>query len=260
MQVLPVLMHSIGYRVSKVAGAADDLHRFLDDGAFLKAQWKAASSLQTVVKFYSRHETEGQKLSSEQKRNIMSWLVDADNNQYVLTKPSDRTNQPQDELLLRDLMIVLALSWFLGIACSHVGLPEFIGYILAGCILGPSGANIITNMVQIGTLGELGIFLLLFVLGLEFSLQRLREVFHTAVVGGSAFTICVFLVTLILGSLLSRPAAESAVCGFIVALSSTTVAANNLNAVEVEQPYAPAIPAIPESSKRLPFLTRPARS
>lgn len=221
---------------AQVAGAADDLHRFLDDGAFLKAQWKAASSLQTVVKFYSRHETEGHKLTSEQKKNIMSWLVDADNNQYVLTKPSDRTNQPQDELLLRDLMLILALSWMLGIACSHIGLPEFIGYVLAGCFLGPSGANVITNMVQIGTLGEVGIYLLLFVLGLEFSVQRLREVFHIAVVGGSAFTVCVFLVTLTLGSLLARPAAESTVIGFIVALSSTTVVANNLSAAEVDQP------------------------
>ena len=46
-------------------------------------------------------------------------------------------------------------------------LPSVIGYIVAGTILGPSGLNMLSGLVQLFTIGELGVFLVLFTLGLE---------------------------------------------------------------------------------------------
>ncbi|KAJ8350841.1 hypothetical protein SKAU_G00259710 [Synaphobranchus kaupii] len=57
------------------------------------------------------------------------------------------------------------------------------GYIICGVLLGPSGLNSIKSMVQVETLGEFGVFFTLFVVGLEFSPERLRKVWKISVQG-----------------------------------------------------------------------------
>lgn len=105
----------------------------------------------------------------------------------------------------QDLVSVVMLSLPCGWICSLVGLPPMFGYIICGVLLGPSGLNsikvclcviavsvcqirllntslcfmsvsVLQSMVQVETLGELGVFFTLFVVGLEFSPERLRKV------------------------------------------------------------------------------------
>ena len=47
--------------------------------------------------------------------------------------------------------------FFMGMLCSACGLPPLIGHILAGMILGPAGLNMISSLVQISSVGELGV-------------------------------------------------------------------------------------------------------
>lgn len=101
----------------------------------------------------------------------------------------------------QDLVIVVMLSLPCGWLCTLMGLPPMFGYIICGVLLGPSGLNSIKvsdehlqnhvctfphvsnvvfpalqSMVQVETLGELGVFFTLFVVGLEFSPERLHKV------------------------------------------------------------------------------------
>lgn len=59
---------------------------------------------------------------------------------------------------------------------SACGLPIMFGQVICGVILGPSALNALTSTVQIETLAELGVFFIMFTVGLEFSPVRIRQV------------------------------------------------------------------------------------
>ena len=79
----------------------------------------------------------------------VSFLVDPDNNVYVLARPKDTTVPYEDSRLLYDLVRVVVSSFVCGHAATVVGLPSIFGYILAGIWLGPSGLNLIKSFVQV---------------------------------------------------------------------------------------------------------------
>ena len=65
---------------------------------------------------------------------------------------------------------------FIAVAiCSRLGVPSIVGFLLAGMALGPHGLELIDGEATLGAIGELGVILLLFMLGLEFSLGKLME-------------------------------------------------------------------------------------
>ncbi|KAF3832778.1 hypothetical protein F7725_026443 [Dissostichus mawsoni] len=136
-----------------------------------------------------RNEENGGKRKNKSKQKEveddlgLSMLIDSQNNQYVLTKPRDSTMPRADHHLIKDLVSVVMLSLPCGWICSLIGLPPMFGYIICGVLLGPSGLNSIKSMVQVETLGELGVFFTLFVVGLEFSPERLQKVWKTSVQG-----------------------------------------------------------------------------
>ncbi|NNM36572.1 MAG: cation:proton antiporter [Nitrosopumilus sp.] len=77
---------------------------------------------------------------------------------------------------------------------KKIKFPTIIGFILIGMIAGPYGLGIVDDVELINLLAELGIIILLFVLGLEFSLQKLRKAgIKAIVVGMSELSIMFFL-------------------------------------------------------------------
>lgn len=65
---------------------------------------------------------------------------------------------------------------FIAVAiCSRLGVPSIVGFLLAGMALGPHGLELIDGEATLGAIGELGVILLLLMLGLEFSLGKLME-------------------------------------------------------------------------------------
>jgi CPA2 family monovalent cation:H+ antiporter-2 len=127
--------------------------------------------------------------------------------------------------LVRDLGVVWLAALVVGSVCVRLRLPVIAGYILAGLLIGPFGAQLIAESAQIKDLAELGVALLLFALGVELSI---RKVFAAA--GRvTAAAICQIVLTVIAGwlfatgfGLVSSPA-PGLVFGFICALSSTAV-------------------------------------
>jgi monovalent cation:H+ antiporter-2, CPA2 family len=126
-------------------------------------------------------------------------------------------------LLLTEIVLVLAASILVSIAFHRMKLPAVVGFLLTGILIGPSGFRLVRNRGLIDGLAEVGVVMLLFTIGLEFSLKdlkRIRKDFwigggaQVALTGGAAFGVL---------RLLGLPPSQSVFCGFLVSLSSTVV-------------------------------------
>ena len=108
--------------------------------------------------------------------------------------------------------------------CSRIGVPSIVGYILAGIIIGPAGLGLIAESAALSSIGEIGVVLLLFALGLEFSFEKLvtlrKHVFGLGAVQVAVTTITVSLVASLIFDLAPVPAI---LIGGAVAMSSTAM-------------------------------------
>src|SRR5690606_11593954 len=88
---------------------------------------------------------------------------------------------------LQDLAIIMIVAGLVTILCHRFKQPVVLGYIIAGLIIGPHTPpyNLIHDRGTIQILSELGVIFLMFSLGLEFSLRKLRAVGSTAFVAAS---------------------------------------------------------------------------
>lgn len=87
--------------------------------------------------------------------------------------------------LLPRIVALLAAAAAAGLLMRRLGQNAAVGYLLAGVLLGPTAAGLVRSAVDVEVLSELGVALLLFTIGLEFSFERLKQLGRVAVVGGS---------------------------------------------------------------------------
>ena len=123
-----------------------------------------------------------------------------------------------------DISIIVVAALFGALLAQRFKQPLILGYILAGIVVGPYTPGIaITDGHEIELLAEIGVALLLFALGLEFSLSALRPVRRVALIG-TPFQI---LLTMALGFAVGRhfglPVSQALWLGALVSLSSTMV-------------------------------------
>lgn len=129
-------------------------------------------------------------------------------------------------LFLRSFTIVLGVAAVVTIIFQRLRWPVVLGYILAGLLVGPHVPfPMVADPEVVQTLSELGVILLMFVLGLEFSLTKLVRVAPTA--GVTALLQCGLMlwVGFLVGRALGWTPLESVFTGAIVAISSTTIIA-----------------------------------
>ncbi|KAJ3293663.1 Transmembrane and coiled-coil domains-containing protein 3 [Borealophlyctis nickersoniae] len=244
--------------MSNVAVNADRLESDMkENGAFEEGQKAKGSTLETVVKMKDTEEEEDEpglskenvtksdfpKISKPAGEKKAAVLIDSENNHYVLTKANDITVMYEDARLLKDIMWLL-LACF---GCTYVmyllRLPTFFGHILAGILLGPSGA--IKNVIQVETIARgLGILFMFFHLGLEFNYSKIRKVWKVSLLGGTLIliiTVCSFVVV---GMYLQAGMKEAIVIGASVFLSSTAVVLKFLGPHDAETSYGRPIMGI----------------
>ena len=77
--------------------------------------------------------------------------------------------------LIKDLILLLLVSLPINIVFHKIKLPSVMGYLIAGVLIGPYGLQLISDIPSVKELAEIGVVLLLFVIGLEFSLGRLLK-------------------------------------------------------------------------------------
>ncbi len=124
---------------------------------------------------------------------------------------------------LQELVVVFGVAVVVVLALSHLRLPTIAGLIAAGALIGPSGLGLIGDVERIEVLAEIGVVLLLFGIGLEFSLERLRRLWRVLVLGGSLQVGLTILATLGVAVLLGQSPKRGLFFGCLVALSSTAI-------------------------------------
>jgi len=140
--------------------------------------------------------------------------------------------------LLRDLAIIFAGSLLVILLFHRLKLPALPGFIVAGVLLGPNALGLVSDVHQVESLAEVGVILLLFTIGIEFSLSRLREMGRQVVIGGGAQVLLTVGLgaALAVGLGLAWPVAV--LLGFLVALSSTAIVLKGLaDKGEIDTPH-----------------------
>nr|WP_199250497.1 cation:proton antiporter [[Phormidium] sp. ETS-05] len=131
----------------------------------------------------------------------------------------------EDFRLILDLVTVLAAAAAGGLLAAILRQPPLLGYLVGGIVVGPAGLGWIKELIQVETLAQFGVALLLFALGVEFSFAELKKVRAIALGGGGlqiALTIAVTAIISLGVGWVSSPA-QGIFLGAILSLSSTAV-------------------------------------
>ncbi|XP_037231705.1 transmembrane and coiled-coil domain-containing protein 3 isoform X1 [Falco biarmicus] len=206
-----------------VRKAADRLEEEIEEHAFDDNKSVRGVNFEAVLRV---EEDEANSKRNASKREVeddlgLSMLIDSQNNQYILTKPRDSTIPRADHHFIKDIVTIGMLSLPCGWLCTTIGLPTMFGYIICGVLLGPSGLNSIKSIVQVETLGEFGVFFTLFLVGLEFSPERLRKVWKISLQGPCYMTVLMIAFGLLWGHLLQIRPTQSVFISTCLSLSST---------------------------------------
>ena len=128
-----------------------------------------------------------------------------------------------DPNFLRELVIVLTATIAIVFVFQKLRLPNIVGFLLTGVIIGPHGFQLIQSVDQVETLAEIGVVLLLFTIGLEFSLETILSVQRRVVWAGLLQVVLTILVVLAVACLLGASVEVGLFYGFLVSLSSTAI-------------------------------------
>ncbi|MFQ5777919.1 MAG: cation:proton antiporter [Terriglobia bacterium] len=148
---------------------------------------------------------------------------------------------PQHELLL-DLLILFGVATVIAVVLQRARQSTIVAYLLTGLLVGPSGLGLITNREAIELMAEIGVALLLFTIGIEFSLKKLLQMREVVLGAGSRQVGLTILAGVSLGLVILYPWRESLFWGFLIALSSTATVLKLLyERQELDSPHGRAI-------------------
>ncbi len=106
---------------------------------------------------------------------------------------------------------------------ARVGLVPIVGFLLAGVALGPSALGVIHDRAVIDAAAQVGVILLLFTIGMEFSLDRLARLWRVLFAGGALQVLLTTAISVAMLLALGVPARPAIYTGLLVALSSTAL-------------------------------------
>lgn len=125
--------------------------------------------------------------------------------------------------------------------CLRLKLPLLVGLMLTGMAIGPYALGLIEELQSIEILAEIGVMLLLFTIGLEFSLARLREMKRLVLIGGGLQVILTTAAVAGIVVMRGRSLNQAIFVGFLVALSSTAIVLKSyVDRHEVDAPHGRA--------------------
>lgn len=129
---------------------------------------------------------------------------------------------------LNELVVIILVGVVVTVVGRLIRLPAAAGLLVAGVVVGPSGLRLVSEMERVEILAEIGVVLLLFTIGLEFSLARLRQIAKQVVVGGGLQVGLTVAATYAIAVAVGEPSSRALVYGFIVSLSSTAIVLRTL--------------------------------
>jgi len=131
----------------------------------------------------------------------------------------------QSATFLQDLAVVLLVAGFTALLFDRLHQPRVVGYIVAGVVIGPyiPPFSLVHDADSIRALADLGVIFLMFSLGLQFNLRRLRNVGATAVVTALLDVLVMLWLGFVLGRYWGWTVVESLFLGAIICDSSSTI-------------------------------------
>ncbi len=140
--------------------------------------------------------------------------------------------------LLNDIVIIFGLAIAVLLICHQLRVPAVVGFLLTGIFVGPYGFGLVDAVHEVEILAEIGIVLLLFTIGIEFSFERLLQIKKSVLMGGSLQVFLTFLATFFIASQFGMEPGVAIFMGFLVALSSTAIVLKLIqDRAEVDSPH-----------------------
>ncbi|WP_052190700.1 cation:proton antiporter [Chitinibacter sp. ZOR0017] len=140
-----------------------------------------------------------------------------------------------DTPLLTTLVLGLGLAYVFGMLAQRCRMPPLIGYLCAGIIVGPFTPGPLANQALANELAEVGVILLMFGVGLHFSLKDLLSVKKIAIPGAVLQIACATALGMGLAWAMGWPWGEGLVFGLALSVASTVVLLKALQKYELEQ-------------------------
>lgn len=125
--------------------------------------------------------------------------------------------------LLRDLLILFGLGVVVVVAVDRLRIPPIVGFLITGVLGGPHGFGLIRGVDEVDALAEIGVVLLLFTVGIEFSMQQLLRMRSFLFVGGGLQMGLTLIATAGIARMAGIDWSVALFLGMLVALSSTAI-------------------------------------
>lgn len=143
--------------------------------------------------------------------------------------------------LLKDMVLLLGLALFTLLLFRQFKIPSIIGFLVTGIIAGPHALGFVDNAHEVERMAEIGVVLLLFTIGIEFSLKELLRIRQLVLWGGGLQVGLTIGVIALVSVLAGFTPAQSVFFGFLVSLSSTAILMKLLmDAGEMDTPHGKA--------------------
>ncbi|WP_035070684.1 cation:proton antiporter domain-containing protein [Anditalea andensis] len=125
--------------------------------------------------------------------------------------------------LLSDIVVIFGLATGVILLFMRLKVPTIIGFLLTGAIAGPYGLSVVTASQAVEVLSEIGVILLLFVIGMEFSLKSLLSIKKAVFIGGTLQVVLTIAATTFITYFLGYDWNIAVFFGFLFSLSSTAI-------------------------------------
>ncbi len=107
--------------------------------------------------------------------------------------------------------------------CARLGLVPIVGFLIPGVVIGPNGLDLVRDRETTSAVADVGVILLLFTIGIEFSLERLARITRLIIGGGTLQVTLTSLATMAVLAMFGVDWRQGLFTGFLVALSSTAI-------------------------------------
>jgi monovalent cation:H+ antiporter-2, CPA2 family len=133
-----------------------------------------------------------------------------------------------EHVLINTIIASLVMAFIFGMVAKKLKMPALFGYLLAGVAIGPHTPGFVADVAMAQQLAEIGILLMMFGVGLHFSLRDLLESHRIAVPGALVQMTCATLVGALLAVYLGHSLVSALIFGFALSVASTIVLLRSL--------------------------------
>jgi CPA2 family monovalent cation:H+ antiporter-2 len=131
--------------------------------------------------------------------------------------------------LIIDIIIIITASLLFGVLATKLKQSVIPAYILVGIMVGPNGFGLINKVEEISSLAEIGVALLMFVVGVEFKFSALSRVWKIVIIGGTFQVITMVGIGFLMTRMVGYSHLDSIIVGMVIAISSTMIIAKILS-------------------------------